>query len=458
VSTGCVNTVEWSEDARLLVTGSDDLHVHIYEAHSGALLASHVTGHCANVFCAKFQPGCTDTLVTTAADGEVRVLPIGAPGASRSGAPLSRCLFRGRAGMGMKVVFLPDSRNVFMSTHQDGKARLFDLRAPVSDRQGGVVVDLVGCGAASDLVFDPSCEHQFALGSDDPFIRLFDIRRSSQDAALASQQLARLVPPHIAAAAVRSGGAALRGLDGVSGLAWGLNNRLVASYRGADVYLFDTRPKASQQQGDAAPSDVRLGCVQRYRGRRNVRTFLKGVAFMCHDQYVATGGDCGGLYVWHAASGSLAARLTADGAVLNAVAPHPHGLPVLCVSGIDDAAKLVEPGDVRCAGGWRLPRSRADREAAALEAAQAQELAARDALEGLQREEALQLFTLVAGVMPNFDASDEEEEGSDESEESDEEEEEPMMPTSPSRRRRRSEEGTDADGMVPRGGRAQDES
>lgn len=33
------------------------------------------------------------------------------------------------AGMGMKLEFLPEHPNVFMSTHHDGRARLFDLRS-----------------------------------------------------------------------------------------------------------------------------------------------------------------------------------------------------------------------------------------------------------------------------------------------------------------------------------------
>ena len=58
-------------------------------------------------------------------------------------------------------------------------------------------------------------------------------------------------------------------------------------------------------------------------GHKNVKTFLKGVAFACDDAYVTTGGDCGGMFVWNKETCELVCRAQADGQVVNNVCPHP---------------------------------------------------------------------------------------------------------------------------------------
>jgi hypothetical protein len=84
--------------------------------------------------------------------------------------------------------------------------------------------------------------------------------------------------------------------------------------------------------------------VRRFVGHANVKTFLKGVAFACDDAYVATGGDCGGLFIWHKKTGTLVRKVQADAQVVNSVCPHPR-LPVLVTSGIDDVVRIWEPGE-----------------------------------------------------------------------------------------------------------------
>jgi hypothetical protein len=83
------------------------------------------------------------------------------------------------------------------------------------------------------------------------------------------------------------------------------------------------------------------GCAKKYEGRKNTRTFLKGVAFMCGDEYVTTGGDCGNIFVWNKKTTELVCKLPGDSQVVNNVIPHPH-LPVLAASGIDSDIKIFE--------------------------------------------------------------------------------------------------------------------
>jgi len=61
--TGCVNTVAWNDSGSLLLTGSDDYLLNIYDGYSARLIHSIKSGHRANVFSAKFLPCTSDRQV-----------------------------------------------------------------------------------------------------------------------------------------------------------------------------------------------------------------------------------------------------------------------------------------------------------------------------------------------------------------------------------------------------------
>ena len=134
--------------------------------------------------------------------------------------------------MGMKVRFVPGAPDVLLTTHQDGRVRRFDLRqSPRST--GDVVVDLSVQGGCSDLAFDPSSPSLFALGCDDPFVRVFDVRHLAETARDVSaarrarspseREHADLIPVVAKYSPGKSHGFNSRSLrfDGVSGLAYG---------------------------------------------------------------------------------------------------------------------------------------------------------------------------------------------------------------------------------------------
>jgi hypothetical protein len=84
--------------------------------------------------------------------------------------------------------------------------------------------------------------------------------------------------------------------------------------------------------------------ARRYVGRRNVKTFLKGVAFMCEDEYITTGGDDGSVFIWQKDTCELVSRIQADTQVVNTVLPHPQ-LPTIVCCGIDNHVRVFEAGD-----------------------------------------------------------------------------------------------------------------
>ena len=73
-----------------------------------------------------------------------------------------------------------------------------------------------------------------------------------------------------------------------------------------------------------------------------METFLKEARFVSGGRFVATGSDCGYLFVWHKASGRLLRKVRADASVVNGVVCHPR-LPFLLTCGIDASVKVPPP-------------------------------------------------------------------------------------------------------------------
>lgn len=71
---GCVNCVQWSEDGELLASGSDDLHVIVWDPFRGRVVRSITTGHGGNIFSVKFMPQSGNNLVASgAADHKIQL-------------------------------------------------------------------------------------------------------------------------------------------------------------------------------------------------------------------------------------------------------------------------------------------------------------------------------------------------------------------------------------------------
>lgn len=69
---GCVNSVCFNTYGDILVSGSDDRRVILWDWESGQVKLSFHSGHANNVFQAKFMPYSEDrSIVTCAADGQV---------------------------------------------------------------------------------------------------------------------------------------------------------------------------------------------------------------------------------------------------------------------------------------------------------------------------------------------------------------------------------------------------
>ena len=83
-------------------------------------------------------------------------------------------------------------------------------------------------------------------------------------------------------------------------------------------------PRTHSLQPPAGRASAADGSYVRFRGRGNSETFLKEAVFLGGPhgggQYVATGGDCGNLFVWRSDTGKLLRKVRADGCIVNCVA------------------------------------------------------------------------------------------------------------------------------------------
>ncbi|CAJ1450697.1 unnamed protein product, partial [Effrenium voratum] len=130
---------------------------------------------------------------------------------------------------------------------------------------------------------------------------------------------------------------------GISSVCWDEKGRCLTNFRGGDLELMDfggsmddSVPTLELEEGKVALSSVRS-----FRGRANEATCAKGAAFLCGGACVASGGDCGHLFLWSTESGQLLRKLRADRRVLNSLAPHPV-LQAVAASGIDADIKFFD--------------------------------------------------------------------------------------------------------------------
>lgn len=361
---GCVNTIHFSADGQQLISGSDDRTVGVWtflRSWEGEFRQSLPTLHVHNVFDAQPCPGREHVVVTTAADGLVGV-------SYMEGGRPELLHAQHSSAVTSKLSFQPGTPDVFLVPFSNGYVRLYDLRAP---RREVEVLARV-CTGANDVKFRPHSTVQFALGADDPILRLCDLRAPSgadgePSAAVVRQYASRRAWTADAASRFRRWSRLGVAISGVCWSECGL--RLLVNYRGADLALLHISdrgyaPTATSHAGhgsesddadeerasadpDADSADVDLtACVREYEGRENVQTCCKEAAFLLDGACVATGGDDGSLYVWRTQTAALLRRIVADRCIVNCVAPHPL-LPLVATSGIDSEVKLWDVGDER---------------------------------------------------------------------------------------------------------------
>ncbi|KAI4318567.1 hypothetical protein MLD38_032253 [Melastoma candidum] len=346
---GCVNTVSFSDDGDILVSGSDDRKIILWDWQTGEVKFSFHSCHHNNVFQAKIMPYTDNrTIVTCAADGQVRLAQILEKG-------VETLLLANHGGRAHKLAVEPGSPYIFYSCGEDARVQHFDLRTKTA-------TDLFTCKKRNHgkrnmamvhlntIAIDPRDPNLLAVAGSSEYARVYDIRKYKWNGSSDMGKPVNFFCP-----------LNLVGDEhmGITGLAFSDQSELLVSYNDEFIYLFtwemglgsdfeSISPKSGESKASemtGSPSSVSADenlSPQVYKGHRNSET-VKGVGFFgpkC--EYVVSGSDCGRIFIWNKKDGKLLRVMEADMHVVNCIEAHPHA-PVLASSGIEHDIKVWTP-------------------------------------------------------------------------------------------------------------------
>ncbi|GJN31119.1 hypothetical protein PR202_gb19477 [Eleusine coracana subsp. coracana] len=291
---GCVNTVSFNPSGDLLVSGSDDTNIILWDWLAKTKKLVYPSGHQENVFHARVMPFTDDSsIVTVAADGQHIVIK-----------------------------------------HNICNLLQFDLRSESATK-------LFTCYSFSNsrrrvrlntIAIDLRNPCYFSIGGSDEYVRLYDMRFLSDDSRNTYQPVDTFCPKHLMGGKVH-----------ITGIAYSYAREILVSYNDEHVYLFQSNMGLGPNPVLAQPEFLEeLEQPQSYSGHRNFRT-VKGVSFFGpSDEYVVSGSDCGNVFIWRKKGGELMRMMHGDKDVVNCIEPNPH-FPFLATSGIDKTVKIWTP-------------------------------------------------------------------------------------------------------------------
>ncbi|KAJ1260794.1 hypothetical protein BS78_10G259400 [Paspalum vaginatum] len=350
---GSVNTISFNVDGRLLLSGSDDRTVVLWNWEEAVPTFSFHTGHSNNVFHAQFMPISDDrSIVSCSAAGEVSHSQI------REGGRVTTDELVELEFPVHRLAVEPGSPHTFYSCCQDSTVWLFDLRGKdavglfkcrAPDRFSGEAIELVS------IAIDPGKPCCLAVAGSDQFVRIYDTRKINLNGNSSfGHPTEHFCPPHLIG----------DNKDGITGLAYSQTSELLASYSHDNIYLFtrehglhynnievDERLLMDETEGtspiNAAPLPFcrdKLPIPKTFKGHQNKYT-IKDVNFLGPNcDYVTSGSDGGYIFIWRKKDGELVRVMEGDKHVVNCVEQHPSGIS-LASSGIENDIKIWEPGE-----------------------------------------------------------------------------------------------------------------
>ncbi|GFP94841.1 ddb1- and cul4-associated factor 8 [Phtheirospermum japonicum] len=332
---GCVNTVEFNSTGELLVSGSDDTQIKLWDWSTQKLRLSYPSGHLDNIFQARIMPFTDDSkIVTSSADCQVRLSQL-----LDNGSVETKRLSK-HQGRVHKLAVEPGSPYVFYSCGEDGFVQHYDLRSNSATKLfycSSIVANNQPTSSIglNTIVIDPRNPNYFAVGGADVYARVYDIRKYELNAsAKAGSPVDTFCARHLIGTHDAH----------VTALAYSNASELLISYNDELIYLFHKNtglgPEISSLPSDDMRKNAKDGQV--YSGHRNSQT-VKGVSFFGpNDEYVLSGSDCGHIFMWKKKGGELIRMTVGDRHIVNQIEPHPL-IPVLASCGIEKSIKIWSP-------------------------------------------------------------------------------------------------------------------
>jgi WD repeat-containing protein 42A len=176
---GCVNSLNFSPDGTLLTSGSDDLHIVLWDWMKGTVVGKFESDHYSNIFQTKFMPRVNNSVIVSAArDGQVRRHVISTTGSLDSSKKVAS-----HNDSAHKLAIEPDNPHVFLSCGEDGLVLEIDLRTDNSHRNKILVCRNKKNGRVPlySIAIDPSEHSYFAVSGRDQYARIYDRRTLADD-------------------------------------------------------------------------------------------------------------------------------------------------------------------------------------------------------------------------------------------------------------------------------------
>ncbi|XP_076766443.1 DDB1- and CUL4-associated factor 6 isoform X1 [Xylocopa sonorina] len=173
VHNGCVNSVCWNASGELILSGSDDQHLVLTNAHNYEVLTDYKTSHRANIFSAKFLPNSGDhRVVSCSGDGIILYTDL------MRRTKTFHNQFNCHVGTTYEIATIPGEPHNFLSCGEDGTVRWFDLRIKDKCNASRCTEDvLISCERAiTALSVNLTSPHQIAIGCSDSTVRILDRR------------------------------------------------------------------------------------------------------------------------------------------------------------------------------------------------------------------------------------------------------------------------------------------
>lgn len=279
---GCVNSLNFSQDGRLLASGSDDLQVVIWNWATNTVADEFNSGHSNNVFQTKFYGTQLPDLrlITSARDGLVRnfIVP------SSGGKPYSTTLFK-HIGSVHRVAVCPNNPFTVMTAGEDGMVISVDLREKTKPNRLVTVKEnkrkIILYGIAVNPMND-----EFLVYGRNKAVKIYDKRNTKT-------MIRELYPEDVAKRK--------SAFSGVSSAVYNhLGTEVLASYSDDDIYLFNNN---EEEPGHFS---------NRYKGHLNTQT-IKGVNFFgTGSEFVVSGSDCGNIFFWDKKTSKIVQWLRGD--------------------------------------------------------------------------------------------------------------------------------------------------